>query len=81
MSIKNLSKLPKRKVTIDELLSLDTIVDIAGDIIDDKNDIEELLVIYTHWDDDSVFYSVNGVSKSRMSWLMECVKHGLMKDR
>lgn len=80
MRVKNLSKLPKRKVTVDDLLGFDTIVDIAGDIVDDKENIEELLVIYTHLDDDSVFYSANKVSSSRMVWLMERVKHGIMKD-
>ncbi len=80
MRVKNLSKLPKRKVTVDDLLGFDTVVDIAGDLVDDKENIEELLVIYTHRNEDSVYWFGNGLSKSRKVWLMECVKHGLMDE-
>ncbi len=80
MRVRNLNKLPKRKVTVDDLLGFDTIVDIAGDLVDDKENIEELVVIFTHRGENSVSWYGNGLSKSRISWLMDCVKCGLMGD-
>jgi hypothetical protein len=79
MKIKRLDKLPKRKVTIDELLELSDIQDILNDISEAKSDIEEIVVIYTSGK--NVHWIANGLLLSRILWLIETVKQGLLTEQ
>jgi len=77
MKVRRLDKLPKRKVTVDESLGLSDIQGILDDV--PKGEIDELLVIYTS--KDSFYWVANGISLSRVLWLIESVKHGLLGDK
>jgi len=77
MKVRRLDKLPKRKVTVDEILGLSDIQGILDDV--PKGEIDELLVIYTS--KDSFYWVANGISPSRVLWLIESMKHGLLGDK
>ncbi len=49
--ITNFAKLPKRKVTVDELLECDDINDVITDLHEKKNDIKEYIFIWTDQED------------------------------
>ncbi len=47
MAIKRLDKLPKRKLTIDEILRSDDISDLLKDLYDKRHEIDQFVLIYT----------------------------------
>lgn len=75
MAIKKLDKLPKRKVTVDELLGLDNINKLISDLDKRKASIEEIIVIYTD-SDNNIIWKALGLDFSRMLSLFEQVKYG-----
>lgn len=70
--IRNLSKLPKRKVTVDELLELDNINDLLTHINNVKADISELVIIYTTGT--NILWNTAGTTASRLIYLLEHTK-------
>ncbi len=77
--IRRLDKLPKRKVTIDELLDRDEIISAIDDVIADKDDMDEFMGIYVK--DGSIYWRCSGLSVSRQIYLMEGVRFSLLDNR
>ncbi len=78
--VRNLSKMPTRKVTIDDVLFRDDIDSVLSDINEDKEDFEELLVIALNKDDE-VMWRHSGLKLSRIIYLMELVKNCLLNEK
>jgi len=73
--------LPRGKVTVDTLLSLDDVHSTLKDLVEQEANIDELVCIYTLKDDDGFIHRVNsGMRISRIVHLLECIKHGLLHD-
>lgn len=78
--IKRLGKLPKRKVTVDELLGQDDIKRAIDDLQNNINNIEELVIIYTErGSNDVVTWHNNFVS--RFIYLLEFAKNMCLNRR
>jgi hypothetical protein len=78
MKIRRLDKLPKRKVTVDELLDLADIQDIVNEILAARDEINDLFVIYTKGD--QIYWMSNGMKLSRSVYLLEVAKKGLLSE-
>ena len=78
MSIKNLSKLPKRRVTIDELLGFDDVVEIAERLYSERQEISEAIVITVKGG--AIYWETNAMPKSRQLYLLEIAKKELLCD-
>ena len=78
-AIRNLSKLPKRKVTVDELLGYDNIIGMASELIEEADNIEELIIIKTLKNTDIITYETNGLMRSKILWLLESIKQLLLE--
>jgi len=76
--IRRLDKLPKRKVTIDEILDLTDKQEIIDILIENKDKIGEILVIYTI--DGEINWTSNGMVTSRFNYLLDRVKHCTMRE-
>ncbi len=81
MKVRRLDKMPKRKVTIDDLLVLDTVKEIIGDLDADKSDIEELVVIFSKRNDKNFTFMINGLPESRVVYMCEMVKYTLLQGK
>jgi hypothetical protein len=79
MKIRRLDKLPKRKVTIEELLDLIDTHDAVDILLSEKDTLDELLVIYTK--EHEINWVTNGMTSSRMLWIIETVKTALLNER
>ena len=79
MKIRSLSKLPKRKVTIDDLLNSDKVTEMLDDIYQERHDIEELVIIHTSRAHSGLAMEVNGIDQSRLVGILEALKHGIFK--
>lgn len=79
MKVRNLSKLPKRKVTVDELLDSDSVSAMLEEIYDERHDIDELLIIHTSRKHKGLALSTNGIDESRLIAIMETIKQGVFK--
>ena len=78
MKIKNISKLPKRKVTMEELLGKEEIKDVFDDVLDERDKTEEVLFIWGNGK--YIQWRSSGLSISRQIYIMEMVKYTLMKE-
>lgn len=76
--IKRLDKLPKRKVTINELLDISDLVTMVDDIAKLAGDIEELVIVYTLKSGTTVNWKANGIPESRAMYLLELIKHSML---
>ena len=47
MKVKNFELLPKRKVTVDEILQTDDITDLLRDLYEKRCEIDQFILIYT----------------------------------
>lgn len=72
--VRNLSKLPARKVTIDDILYRADIDGVLVDTNKDKENFTEILVIATNFDN-TIYWRHSGMIASRLLYLMEVVKH------
>ena len=81
MKVRKLDKMPKRKVTVDDLLEVDNIKRIIGDIDAIKNDLDELLVIYSERNARSFTWITSGLKDSRIIYMCEAVKYSLLGDK
>ncbi len=70
-----------KKDTIDSLLDSDTIVGIAEDIVENKENIEDLVTIYSCKDCDSFVWATNGIPMSRVVWMLERIKFSLVSGK
>ena len=77
MKVKNLAKLPKRKVTIDDLLDVSDISEAAAELDKNKYELDEFFLITCKGDD--VSWRGNA-RKSRTIYLMELVKKAILED-
>ncbi len=75
MKIRNLDKLPKRKVTIDELLGLDEIKDILDELL--AENMSEVIVIWSKEGEPFFSFRSNGIALSRLVYILESVKLSL----
>ncbi len=86
MKIKSLSKLPKRKVTISEILGRDEIVKILDEMSECSADIEELIIIYTTKNKDNincentVNWGTSTMKMSRIIYCLESMKYSLLAE-
>ena len=76
--IKNLSNLPKRKVTVEDILYREDIEVVLADINKDKESYTELLAI-TACDDGTIQWRHSNLPDSRMIYMMEIVKKDLLE--
>jgi hypothetical protein len=76
MAIRNIGKLPKRKVTVDELLGNDTIANIADTLYQERENVESCCLIIYHKDGS---WSSNWMGTgSQICWAMDCFKQTLI---
>ena len=80
-NVRKLDKLPKRKVTVDDLLELDDVNDVIQNIIANRFDIEELAVVYTLKNESGFHWHTNGMYDSRIMYMFESVKMDLFKPK
>ncbi len=77
--ITRLDKLPKRKITVDELLGRQDITKILTETLEKRNDIDELLVIYTD-NGKGINWCSSKAATSRLIYVMEIVKRALLDE-
>ena len=77
--IKRMDKLPKRKVTVAELLDKDDVQHILETVTADREKIDEIIVIWENDGEDSIHWLGN-MSKSRTVYFLEKVKKCLLED-
>ena len=76
--VRRLDKLPKRKVTIEEILDREEITDTFEDAISDKDAIGDLLIIWS--DGKSITWRTNDLSIGRIIYLMELIKNRILSE-
>lgn len=79
MKVRNLSKMPQRKVTIDDVLYRADIDGVLADINKDKEELSEILVIASN-SDNEILWRYSGIPLSWLIYLMEVVKNALLND-
>ena len=77
--IRRLDKLPKRKVTVDDLLDRDNITRAIDGIAEEVPDIDEFIGIFTR--DGNICWRSSGLPVSRTIYLMEMVKNILLNEQ
>lgn len=75
--IKSLGKLPKRKITIDNLLAKDDTITAINNFLEERDNIEDLLIIFSK--DDHIQWITNGLTISQQVYLCEVLKHALFE--
>ena len=60
---------------MDELLGADEAQELLSEVA--KDDIQELVLIWTTGDDD-IHYAMNGLRQSRVNWLLDSVKRAIL---
>jgi hypothetical protein len=79
MTIKKLSKLPKRKITIDELLEADDITDLLAELYEKRHEVDQFILIYVERNGDQHNYW-NGM-KSKLVYSIEFAKHIMFSEQ
>lgn len=74
MKPKNLSKLPKRKVTVDDLLVSDDIQSMISIL---SGDLDEAVLIYKKKGEDDYLYASNCLPYSVILWMLEVVRNDI----
>jgi len=67
----------KKLPTVEDVLSKDDITCIASDLVEGKDRVEDVVVIYSTGDG-QVGWNANGVTTSQFIYMMELVKHVLL---
>ena len=76
--ILNLSKSPRRKVTIDNLLGRDGLVSALDELNEERDSMDELVGL---WVSGGIIYWVtSGMSVSRLNYLLDVCKQSLLED-
>ena len=78
MKIKRLDKLPKRKVTVEEILGYDDITQCISGIVEIKDSIDELLICYR--EGDAIHWQTSCMPLSRVIYMLEVTKNALLNE-
>jgi benzoyl-CoA reductase/2-hydroxyglutaryl-CoA dehydratase subunit BcrC/BadD/HgdB len=78
--IRNLSKIPKRRITVDDLLYTDDITDILQKLYEDRHEIDNFVLLYSRKDADEFVPYWHGTAE-RILWLLETAKFKLMMPK
>ena len=73
MKIKNLRKLPKRKVTVSELLRKDDVSEVIDNLVSTSYDIDEIIVITTG-EDGTIDVVLSSMTLAQCLGLLELTK-------
>lgn len=74
--LKRLDKLPKRKVTIDEVLDREDVTAAVADTVEAAPDMDEFFAISVQGGD--VCWRHSGLRESRLIYLLELVKKAIL---
>jgi len=72
MTVKRLDKLPKRKLTVDDLLISDDVNGNLELVNSRKHNISDILIVWSEHDGQT-YHSFNG-KRERLLWMLELVK-------
>lgn len=78
--IKKLSKLPRRKLTVKEILAADGLEAIIQGLQDQKDQIEDCIVIFT-LQDSTYKFRTTGITYERVNWLLDNLKLYLLREQ
>lgn len=78
MKVRRLDKLPKRQVTVDDILDRSDVVDAIQDVLDERDNIDEFIGITVT--DGSVCWRISSMSVARLDYLLDVVKNCILKD-
>ena len=79
MHVKDLAKMPKRKVTVDDLLHLDGINEVLSYLQDKKHEISNM-VLWVQWrDGDHGQWVTSWATSKEILWLLEQIKYRLLQ--
>jgi len=76
MKVRRLDKLPKRCVTVDDLLERDGVNECLSFLDEAKNDIYDLLYIYS--DGENLLWGSNGLTVGRLVSMLEAIKFSIL---
>lgn len=80
VKIRRLDKLPRRKLTIGDILNSDTLVGMIKDLEAERADIDEFVILYSKKNDDHFYFMANGCPESRIIYMCEAIKHSLLNE-
>jgi len=78
MKVRNLSKLPRRRVTVDDVLGTDDVVTLISELSENRHIMDELVVIYKLRDMNFFHFLTNGMPESRLVYVIDSVKHSIL---
>jgi len=77
----NLTKLPKKKkVTVNDLLTTDSVNELLDTTIRHKNGYEDVIVIAVRKKDKSIVWDMTDMDLSRLIYLLETVKIAMLTE-
>lgn len=79
--LKRLDKLPKRKVTVDEVLNTEYLAQLLAIINEQRADITDCIVIYCKDTDSVIHYDISeNTPNSKVIYMLEKIKHAIIED-
>ncbi len=78
--VRDLSKMPKRKVTVEDVLHREDIESVLADMVKDKEEYNEILAIAGR-SDGTIMWRHSGMTTSRMIYFMELLKTILLEEK
>ena len=66
--------------TVQDLLTQSDVNETIENVVEIKDEIDEILIIYTKKDDDNIQWSASELTYSRCNWLMDVVKNALLNE-
>ena len=80
MKVRDLGKMPKRKVTVADILHLNGINGVLAYLQEHKHEVETM-VLWVQWQDGSQGQWLTGRSSSKdLLWLIEQIKYQLLQE-
>ena len=76
--IRRLDNLPKRKVTVDDILDRNELVDALEELISERDNMEEFVGLWVA--DGHINWITSGLSISRLNYLLDKCKMSLMEE-
>lgn len=77
--LRRLDKLPRRKVTVDDLLDRNDLVDALDDLVEEKGNMDEFIGLWIT--DGTIYWSTSPMTKARMNYLLDMCKTSLLEDK
>ena len=77
--LKRLDRLPKRKVTVDDLLGRSDLVDAMNEFVEERDNMEEFVGLWVA--DGRILWITSNMSISRMNYLLDMCKQSLLEDK